>query len=377
MGFLHPSEPELVDYAEGNLTPGRMLAIKEHLGRCPSCAVSLARMREAASATSALQQVGVPEALHEKISAVVRAEAPRITCRDAAPMLHELLDRRLSLLALAPLQLHLDACSKCRTELATLTAAMRLVRAMPEVTVPASVRQRVNAAIRTNHKRRPVFVWRPALAAAGVMLVLGAFALLKPSSPTETRIAARESAIKASPQPALLEVAATKPEATPAEATLPNEVGQEARPEAALMNESKSTASLALPARPTMVVHSAIIGPKGPIPARTVPDRPAAQVVMPAAFAALKSVAKSASSKTEVQRAMEMAGERFATLRSEAVLEATMASLPVPSLEGLTELGGSSGAESRDAIEDKGSPQPNESSTPRREGASLLAGPFV
>ncbi len=376
MGFLHLSEPELVDYAEGDLSPGRMLAIKEHLGRCSVCAVSLARMREAASAVGALRQVVVPEELHARIAAAVRAEVPLITCREAAPMLHELLDRRLAPLASVPLQQHLDSCPKCRTELTALTAAARLVRALPEVTAPAGVRQRVNIAIRTSRQRTPaVLVWRPALAAAGVMLVVGALALLKPTPQTETKFAARGPAVSASPQPAPVEVAAIRPEAAPAEVAAFGVEGQPAE-SAVLATEMEPTIGPA-PVRPTLVVHTARIEPKGPVPARTVPERLTAQAVMPAAFTALQSVAKNASYETEVQRAMEMAGERFATLRSEAVLEANIASLPGPPLEGLTDLGGDSGSERHGATEDIGSPQPNSSSTPRREGASLLAGPFV
>ena len=379
MGLLHPSETDLIDYIDGEMSPRRTLAVKEHVGRCRGCALSLARVREAASAAAAVSYVPVPQGLRHRVAAAVRAKAPQITCREAAPLLHEALDRRLAPLASLPLQHHLDSCPKCRTELAALAAAARLVRELPQVEAPAGVRQRVAVAVRGRSRRAPVVLqWRPALATASVVLVIGILALVRPAPKPESTVIARGPAVTASPQPAPVEIASTQPEvAAPERAASPV-----VSPPLESAEEPASAADLTVrpstSTRPSMVVRAVRLEPKGPAPAQTTPEGSSPKTAMPGAFTALRVVAKSASYETEVHRAMEMAGDRFATLRSETVSEATLASLPGPPLEGLTDnVHSDMSPVGHGATEDVGSPRPSSSSAPRREGASLLWGPFV
>jgi len=93
-------------------------------------------------------------------------------------------------------------------------------------------------------------------------------------------------------------------------------------------------------------------------------------------------VARIASSEWGTERGMELAGERFAVLGSEAASESMLASLPTRTETGAS---GQPGSRDRDPAsrpvsepgQDSSDGQPNNSSAPVREGASLNVGPFV
>jgi len=70
------------------------------------------------------------------------------------------------------------------------------------------------------------------------------------------------------------------------------------------------------PARSTMVARA----PKGPWPAPTSEETRPAGISAPSALRTLKAVAGGSAHDREVQLAMDLASERFATLHSEALL---------------------------------------------------------
>jgi hypothetical protein len=103
--------------------------------------------------------------------------------------------------------------------------------------------------------------------------------------------------------------------------------------------------------------------------------------VLPSALGALRTVKSNASHEGEVQRAMEMVGERFAVLHSEAVSEATAARVAgTPPENGGASAGdelGSAGSGPATDGENGGVREPEEDTGSPREGARLGAGPLV
>jgi hypothetical protein len=104
---------------------------------------------------------------------------------------------------------------------------------------------------------------------------------------------------------------------------------------------------------------------------------------MPTGLRALRVVARTATYDVGVQRAMELAGEQYATLHSEALSEFTLARIP----DGISEAGREeaetaededmlSPGESESPEEDTG-PHPNPATGTSREGASLIIAPLV
>ena len=170
MGLRHLSGIELTEHADGETSPAKFSAVQEHLRACPRCAAALAKVQEAASAVQALEAVAAPAELRDRVEARVAAEWARdVSCREAVPLIHEHLDGSLRVGAAVVLQCHLSACERCRSELASLSAARRLVKSMETVESPPLVRE-VVAAARRLRPRDMVWVapWRPALAAAAV-----------------------------------------------------------------------------------------------------------------------------------------------------------------------------------------------------------------
>jgi hypothetical protein len=104
---------------------------------------------------------------------------------------------------------------------------------------------------------------------------------------------------------------------------------------------------------------------------------------MPSALRALRVVASSATYDVEVQRAMELAEDQYATLHSEALFEAGLARLPAAMPEGgpgdtdMTEGEDPLYPLAPEAAEESAPPQPKHHSGPSREGAALLSVPLV
>jgi len=383
MGFWHLSDSILVEYADGDIEPRQQAFAAGHLARCRKCTRRLERILDAARTCQNIAIVLPPAELRHLSAASLRASGGvEIPCDRAAPLLQESVDGSLSPFAAVVLQQHLNACASCRTELTALASAARAVRTLPFVDSPGEVRARVRAASR--HATRPIWgptAWRPVLAAAAAALVIGAFSLLHPTSP-----------LRPDWQPAAaLDVSETTNADTPtveladlrASERLRSQPPEVREPEETLaaIPESVATAPPVAPApRPTVRLVST--SPKGPSPAPVTLAVSEPKVVMPTAFAALRAV-KAASDEAGVHRALELAGERFATLRSEEVSEAALVKLPAVFEDRPDGTGASLSPGQPDPHESMGRPTqpegglvaPAEESP--REGASLFSGPFV
>jgi hypothetical protein len=130
-------------------------------------------------------------------------------------------------------------------------------------------------------------------------------------------------------------------------------------------------------------IHPVDRAPKGPVPARVTPEVNPPGVVMPAALGALRVVARGAARDADVQRAMELAGERFAVLNCEALSEGTLVRMSSAGPEPASEERGtirdlpSTGSSGPARTGETGGVPPASSSAPAREGASVLSNPFV
>ncbi|MFB3882119.1 MAG: hypothetical protein ACE149_12700 [Armatimonadota bacterium] len=323
----HLSEVELTEYADGELAADLLGAAESHLDGCRACAAAVAKMRQSASLVARVRDCAAPSAIRRRAVAVLSDSVLSISCKRALFMMHEMIDHRLSLLSSVPLQLHLRECKRCEEELAALSSAARAVRALPSIETPAKVRDQVLAAYRQQTRRAGSAPrWRPAVAAAFAVLVMGAASLLRPQvAPDHSAVTAPilSGTVKTSPAPVDV-AAAPAPPATDVERPAP----AEHQPEAADI-ASRPAPPRRIAARPALPVAK---GPAPEITARMVAGAP--QLRLPSALRALRTVAQCASSDWDVQLAMERAGERFQTLDSEAVAQRRVAALPATSTEG-------------------------------------------
>lgn len=384
MQARHLSEIELTELSDGEMDPTRLRAATEHVSQCPACARALADLREAALAVGALKDVMGPADLRTRVAkALIAAPAHRLSCEEAAPLLQEYIDGCLSPAAAVPLQHHLDACPTCRAELAVFTSATRLVRALPEVASPARVREAVAAEQRRRTRRVPAFLgWRPALAAAAALIAVGGLALLRHSPQAElSPTVAQAPAAPQMPVSDSLDVASLsqQPDAVEGAGDVIAEEPAEAaaEPAAAAVRDVAPVAP-----RAVSVIHTVANAPKGPAPAHVAPAVVPSGAALPAALGALRVVARSAARDVDVQREMELVGERFAVLNCEALSEATLVGIPGFGPEPASEDNGtirtppSLERSVPDGVGDAGAASPA-SRTPAREGASLLPCPFV
>ena len=316
----HLSKIELVDSLDGALTDARARWAEVHLSQCKTCATALSEMRSVAEAVRSLEDVAAPEGLRQRVlgAAEVR-EGLRSTCRQTAPLLHQYLDEQLAPVPMAALDLHLRACARCRTEMVALRAARRLVQSLPPVTPPGRVREAVYAARRAAPSR---WLWgarlRPALAAAGVAAALGVLLLLRGPSPEVAHQRGPTAIAHRPPSPAEVPAAplsSTTLAASDSEAAALAAADTEAA-QATDEGQREPVDEPRAPARPRMVAHV----PKGPSPAPTSDETGSAGISAPSALRTLRAVAGGAAHDREVQLAMDLAGERFATLRSETML---------------------------------------------------------
>ena len=382
MELKHLSEIELTEFADGEMDSTRLGAATEHVSRCPACARALADVREAAMAVGGLADIAGPADLRMHVAkALVAGPADRLSCKETTPLLHEYLDGCLSPAAAVPLKDHLDFCATCRAELTVFTLASRLVRALPHVDSPARVRESVAAEQRRRARGAPVLLgWRPALAAAAALIAVGGLMLVRHSPQREARqMVARAPVAPEMPLPGSVDVASLTPETAPLDTA--RETVLEGPAEAAV--EAIETTEIEAAPRPMPAIHAVDRAPKGPVPARVTPEVDSSGVVMPAALGALRVVARSAARDADVQRAMELAGERFAVLNCEALSEGTLVRMSSAGPEPASEERGtirdlpSTGSSGPERTGETGGVPPASSSAPAREGASVLSNPFV
>ena len=379
MELKHLSDLELTEFADGEMDPTRLGAATEHVSRCPACARALADVREAAMVVGGLADIAGPADLRMHVAkALVAGPADRLSCKEATPLLHEYLDGCLSPAAAVPLKDHLDSCATCCAELSVFTSARRLVRALPPVDSPARVRESVAAEQRRRSRRAPVLLsWRPALAAAAALIAVVGLVLLRHSPQPEGRpMVARAPAAPEMSVSGSVDVASLTPEVAQPDSA--REVVVEVPEEVVV--EAGESAELEPAPRPPAAIHPVSHAPKGPVPARVAPEVKPPGVVLPAALGALRVVARSAAPEADVQRAMELAGERFAVLNSEALSEATLVRMSSADPEAASDKRGMSlgvpspGSSGLDAMGDTVGEPPASSSGPAREGASVRPG---
>jgi len=379
MELKHLSGIELTEFADGEMDPTRLGAATEHVSRCRVCARALADVREAAMAVGGLADIAGPADLRMHVAkALLAGPADRLSCKEATPLLHEHLEACLSPAAAVALKDHLDSCPACRAELAVFASARRLVHALPRVDSPARVRESVAAEQRRRTRGVPVHLgWRPALAAAAALIAVGGLMLARHSSQPEGRpMVARAPVAPEISVPDSVDVASLIPEA--AQPGPAREVLVESPAEAAV--EAIETTEMEAAPRPPAAIHPVSHAPKGPVPARVAPEVKPPGVVLPAALGALRVVARSAAPEADVQRAMELAGERFAVLNSEALSEATLVRMSSADPEAASDERGMSlgvpspRSSSLDAMGDTAGEPPASSSVPAREGASVRPG---
>jgi anti-sigma factor RsiW len=326
MFYQHLSKTELIAFADGETSLARISAVEAHLRSCDRCSEALAQARASLQPLASLRPRPAPASIRTRAAAALSEATLKMTCVEALPLLHAEVDRRLSSLAAVPLSLHLKSCEQSRKELASLKQAAKLVQTLPVVAPPSVVFDRVRAAYQQVHRRtvRPV-IWRPAYAGVVAALVLGVITAFQlpnklPSVAPGTVVAEKPSALTSPPAPvaASSDVAQLEQESA---AALPT-VAQERIAPAATTIVAVDRRTHLRSAAP--VIRLAVLNTSsGPAPEpgerATVASAP-----LPSALQALRTVAESTARQSEVRRSLEIAGERYATLNSEAAY----ASLP-------------------------------------------------
>ena len=347
MGLRHLSAAEFTEYADGSLPESKIARIEEHLRRCASCSEALAKTQLAIAAASRMEAVAVPGDLRRRVAAKAAGQpVPEVRCGEASALIHEHIDGLLAPALAGALHRHLRACARCRAEFAALSAAVRLVRSLRTVTAPARVREAVAAARREPLRPAPWGVrLRPALAVAAVIALGVLLAAVRPGTPraaSPPQIARAPIAEPAPPQPAPAPTA-SRPEPSAERDQVAVADAGAVSPEAPPAPIVRASAGSRR--EPTVERPAALPTAKGTLAGATTVAT-AAPITLPAALRTLKAVAESAAHEREAQQAMVLAGERFATLDSEAVL----ARLPeLPARRTPAEPARSSGADNRSA----------------------------
>jgi len=390
MGDRHLSEVDLVQYADGAAAPSQVRRIEEHLRVCAACAEAVAGVRAAAAAVRQVPTVAVPEDLRQRVAAAMAAESARsLTCREAGPLIHLHLDQELAPAGVVALRHHLTDCLRCQAEWVTLSAMARLVRSLRVFSAPSAVREVVWAALRS----RPAPVaWavrlRPALAVA-VLATAALFVFAPPGQRPERetrRVIATAPAELGEPGDADQSGAAQGEDVAMAEmseATAGEVVGpgggplQSARAGQSHKVERPVGVASAAPKRQWLTDSATGAGAlhvgKGPAPEPegTVAVRVASRV--PSAVLTLREIAMAHAAITHGQRALDTAGETFATLDSES----TLARLPESPAVGPSAGPGSSTVPPGEGESGRGGAEPEREIGRDRADSSLPRYPVV
>ena len=232
---------DLSGHLDGELEPGRSATVEQHLASCAGCRANAEAMRQTVGLLRVLPEAAPPTDLRvrtlDRLAAAV--VAPEIPCEQAQPLLHAHLDGAVAGPQARLLQSHLAECSSCRRELATLRATVELMRGMPPVVSPHTVRAHVQAA------RRPAPVirlrWRPRVgrvfATAGALAVGVAMTVIvwRHPQPNQQVAVAPSSTAKAASVAPDASVPATSAESTlaPIRVSVASRTLRRSRPEAA------------------------------------------------------------------------------------------------------------------------------------------------
>jgi anti-sigma factor RsiW len=109
-------------YLDGELLPGELDHVVEHLGECTDCILEFRHLKEARAAVRTLPRLEVPERL--------------LPSFHFGPELSAYLDGELPTEEQAVVFSHLQACDECRDELHELDAARTAVRSLPRLEPP-------------------------------------------------------------------------------------------------------------------------------------------------------------------------------------------------------------------------------------------------
>ena len=109
-------------YLDGELQPGELEHVVEHLGDCTDCILKFRRLKEARAAVRTLPRLQVPERL--------------LPSFHYGPELSAYLDGELPTEEQALVFGHLQTCDECRDELHELDAARTAIRSLPGLEPP-------------------------------------------------------------------------------------------------------------------------------------------------------------------------------------------------------------------------------------------------
>ncbi len=152
-------------YLDGELQPGELDRVAEHLADCLDCIAEFREVKEVRAAVRTMPRLEMPEYLLPE------------SHHGAA--LSAFLDGELPTTEHAQLQVHLTDCAECRAELHDLDAARTAVRSLPRLEPPEFLAPRRAAA----EPHRRFHRWQIATAAASVaaVAVIGVGALRSPA----------------------------------------------------------------------------------------------------------------------------------------------------------------------------------------------------
>lgn len=155
-------------YLDGELHPGELGRVSEHLGGCMDCILEFRSLKEARTALRLLPTLEAPDWLFDEVVHL-------------GPELSAYLDGELTTMEMPMVMDHLGDCSACREELHQLDSARIAVRALPRVEPPELLDVR-----RTATRKKTPGVRRAVTAVAGIaaVVVLG-LGLTSTSPPQE------------------------------------------------------------------------------------------------------------------------------------------------------------------------------------------------
>jgi anti-sigma factor RsiW len=146
-------------YLDGELQPGELERIVEHLTDCEPCIVEFHQLQEVRAAVRTLPRLEVPERL--------------IPLSHHGAALSAYLDGELATAEHELVFVHLARCVECREELHDLDAARTAVRSLPRVEPPQLIARSTAERAVPRLRRRSWQVAVAAASAAAVLLVVG------------------------------------------------------------------------------------------------------------------------------------------------------------------------------------------------------------
>ena len=146
-------------YLDGELQPGELEHVVDHLGDCSDCILEFRHLKEARAAVRTLPRLEVPERL--------------LPSFHFGPELSAYLDGELPTKDHTLVFAHLQACDECRDELHELDAARTAIRSLPGLEPPVLLDVHRDHHESRRHGRRGRVVALAAGAAAAAVIAVG------------------------------------------------------------------------------------------------------------------------------------------------------------------------------------------------------------